>query len=171
MKKEPNAEFANKQEVAEVKPALSPPKGLDTDKAKQRGPKAEKEQLTLRIDKELIRLVDDYMKNARSPLRITDIVERGVELALREYDRQLPPVTHQVRFLVANTTRIQQDHIRNFMTFLVQDELGEPISAREKNVRDFILGYLKTFASRYKDAQELYRRYGKTDEEFAEIVG
>lgn len=127
---------------------------------KKSGPEKEKVQITVRADKVIMDEVYALMNDANT--RITDLVERGLVLVLAEEDR-LPRLTSQVRFLVANATKDEQEQLRDYLTFLRADEVRKPSEVDKVN-RQFIRAYLKTFVSLRKQVHDLYSRYRAVDE-------
>ena len=126
-------------------------KPMNQDGKKKRGPPREKESLTLRLDNEILERVRALCES--TDMRITDMVERGLVLVLKEYDQELPFVSSKVRHLVNNATRAEQLVIRRFLAFL-----RWPACPADVPARSFILGYLKTLEqhSAFSDALALY---------------
>lgn len=137
-------------------------------KERKHGPEKEKVQITVRIDKDLMDQMYAVMKSSNT--RLTDLLERGAILAMREEDQDLPTLTTQVRFLVANTTKTEQEILRNVLTFLRADEIEEPTD-RDRLARTYFLEYLKTFLHLRKEAMDLYSRYGRTEAEIEKLTG
>lgn len=137
-------------------------------KDRKHGPEKEKFQLTIRIDKDIMDLAYVHLKTTNT--RVTDLVERGMILAMREEDQELPALTSQVRFLVANTTKTEQDQLRDYLTFLRADEVRKP-SEIDQAIRRFIREYLKTFSPLRDQVRKLYERYGRTEAEIEKLTG
>jgi len=127
---------------------------------RRHGPEKEKTQVTVRLDKKLMDRTYAEIKSGN--LRITDVIEQGLVLALKEMDQDLPRVAIQVRFLVANTTKAQQVQLRRFLAFLVMQEV-RTLSEAERRIRDFVLGYLESIEQDwpefYDESVPLYSRY------------
>jgi hypothetical protein len=87
-------------------------------KPRQHGPQKEKTQITIRVDTNLIN--EAYAQMKEDNTRITDIVERGLVLALTERNHQLPQWNKEVRFMVANATKEQQALIRGLLIAMVE---------------------------------------------------
>lgn len=147
----------------------------DEDEAKPRkhGPDKEKIQITLRIDADLANEAYAQMKSDNS--RITDVVERGIQLALQESRHELPAWTKQVRFMVANTTRAQQELIRGLLIAMVEPEV---LNLRREALLDVELKFFEMCAwyltskntMPHADAcLEWYSRYGKSPREVAKL--
>jgi uncharacterized protein (DUF4415 family) len=142
-----------------------PPETPAPEKERQHGPLKEKTQITIRIDKELMDRAYAQIKGTNS--RITDVLERGLWLAMKEQDQDLPALTNRVRFVVANTTKQQQQQIDRFLICLVLDEF-EKLTPSEALLRKSVFEYLELMEKvpdRRARALELYSRYGRTPEE------
>lgn len=140
----------------------SSPAGLPVPaKPRKHGPDRDKVQLTVRLQKDLME--EAYALTKQTDRRITDMLEQGLIREIKEtYNRALMPSA--VRFLVENATRAQQEEIWNFLTYLVADELREP-SAADRALRRCVGEYFKSFAPLRKEAEEIYRRYGRAEGE------
>ena len=162
MKKTKTVTGNTESQKQETPPEPSPP-----GKTRQHGPQKEKVQLTVRIDKELMDRA--YAQIKQDNARITDVLEEGLILALQQRDESMPRLTSQVRFLVANTTKQQQQQIRKFLGFLVMNET-ENLSLPDALWRKSILEYLDQIGpDRLQRALELYSRYGRTPEEITSM--
>lgn len=145
-------------------------------KERKHGPQKEKTQITVRVDKELMNEAYIQMKEDNS--RITDVVERGIYLALKERDHDMSNVTKQVRFMVANATREQQILIKGLMIAMVRPLLDKKVFVPEPEheklfgqAYEFLRWVLEreTKMPYASAAMEYYSRYGKTAEEIAEL--
>jgi hypothetical protein len=133
------------------------------------GPPKEKGQVTVRLDEELLKKAKEQFQKTNS--RITDMIERGLWLAMKEQDQELPMLTNRVRFLVANASKPQQERIEKFMTFLVLDEV-EKLSPLEAVMREAFMSYLDLMhqkPDRQSRAAAVYSHYGRTSEEASKI--
>jgi hypothetical protein len=156
---------------------------------RQHGPQKEKTQITIRVDTDLMNRAYEQMKEDNT--RITDIVERGLVLALTERNHQLPVWNKQVRFMVANATKEQQGLIRGLLIAMV-----EPLVAVENRKEKVVLDAQKRMFVSFtwtpeaeklfelvrwflearnhsphaNAALEYYSRYGKSAEEMAELA-
>lgn len=162
-----------KQANPKIKPAhrRKQPEGAPLERNRQHGPQKEKTQITVRIDTELMNRA--YAQIKKDNARITDVIEEGLILALKQRDQDMPPLTNRVRFVVANTTKTQQEQIEGFLIFLVMDDL-EKLSPPDTLLRTLILDYLeliKRVPDRRERALALYSRYGRTPEELAQMAG
>jgi hypothetical protein len=162
-------------------------------KPRQHGPQKEKTQITIRVDTDLMNRAYEQMKEDNT--RITDIVERGLILALTERNHQLPVWNKQVRFMVANATKEQQGLIRGLLIAMVEPLLdldrkdARGIADSQKRTGTVFLSHSsltpeaeKLFElvrwflearnrSPYANAAlEYYSRYGKSAEEMAELA-
>lgn len=150
-------------------------------KSRQRGPKQAKTQVTIRIDQDL--LSEAYVQMKRDGSRLTDIIERGIYLALRELNNEMTHYTRQVRFAVANTTRVQQQYIRGLLVAMAEMEvvslgqgktavlIGHKCADRDR-VKELLMGFLED-CNKQPDADDLldyYKRYGKSPEEIAKLA-
>lgn len=129
---------------------------------RRHGPLKEKEQITLRLDKELMSRARAQMEETHT--RLTDLIERGLELALKEVDQDLPAITTKVRFLVNNTTKAQQLWLRRFLAFLVMDQVCE-LSTTDLIFRRFMLEYLESLETWDNLLADCFERYGKVSAE------
>lgn len=132
--------------------------------AKHRGPKKEKVQISVRISKAYMDLA--YAHIERTNTRITDLLERGLALAMAE-EVNMPKLTQNVRFLVANTTTEQQRVIRNALVWLAIPELPDcQLTPFEELTRLLFLqaAELAERLERHDEALLLYHRYGRSAE-------
>lgn len=185
MKKKTNVQ--TRSEGKEVKPRRQV-------KPRQHGPQKEKTQITIRVDTNLMTAA--YRQMQHDNTRITDIVERGLILALTESKQQLPVWSTQVRFMVANATKDQQVLIRGLLIAMVEPLL-DPKERLERRTR-IVDGKQRTVYIIHKPswtpetakfyelmcwflklrnesmhapaALEFYSRYGKSAEEMAELA-
>lgn len=129
------------------------------------GPEKEKAQITVRIDQKLMQVVDRMM--TQSNMRITDMVERGLLLAMEE-EYRVPLLASQVRFLFMNTTRAQQEILRRCLTFLRVDEVRPPTPI-DNSIRRFIGEYFESMDRWGDQVMDLYARYGRTEAEVEKL--
>lgn len=130
------------------------------------GPRKEKVQISVRLSKAYMDLA--YAHIERTNTRITDLLERGLALAMAE-EVKMPEITQHVRFLVANTTTEQQGVIRDVLVWLAIPEVsGCPLTVTDQYVRASILqgaGLAKQrFGPKCDEALRLYHRYGRSAE-------
>jgi antitoxin component of RelBE/YafQ-DinJ toxin-antitoxin module len=158
-----------------MKKSTNPAEGAPPEKsARKHGPDKEKTQLTVRIDQDVMAQASEVMK--RTNMRITDMLERGLQLAIHEENQDLPWLTSQVRFLVHNTTKAEQEQLWDFLTFMRAAEVARlNVAAHlggeaELVLRRFIQEYLKTFRPLRSKVKELYARYARTEEEMAQLT-
>ena len=106
-------------------------------------------------------------------MRLTDMLEQGLWLVLKQYDQDLPLLTSQVRFLVNNTTKAQQLMLRRFLYFLVWAEVRK-LSPMETESARFLCSFLEGLETSdgkfFPDGFRLYQRYGRTAEERAQLT-
>lgn len=153
-------------------------------KKPQRGPTQVKTQVTIRVDRELLNEAYAQMKADNS--RLTDIVERGIYLALRERDHDLPRIAAQVRFAVNNATREQQRLLKGLLIAMMMWDRGVDVMIEAGEGREWVAFQLKCYMEQFygqckwflesctkmPDADaylERYSRYGKTAEEIAKL--
>ena len=159
-------------------------------KPRQHGPQKEKTQITIRVDSNLIN--EAYAQMKEDNTRITDILERGLVLALYERNRQMPIWDKQVRFMVANATKEQQGRIRGLLFAMAEPlvrkdkqppqpvidglQRKQPVYLSHQNEREKIYELVCWFldscnkqADLEKPILEYYSRYGKSAEEIAEL--
>ena len=149
----------------------------------RRGPLKEKVQVTVRIDQQLMGAA--YVRMKKDNIRITDIIERGIYLALKEADHDVPEFTKQVRFVLANATREQQRLLRGLAIAMVEPLVNEKRAVADGSrqvflshsyvetarVYEFVKWFLES-RNRVDDADtylEYYSRYGRSAEEIAEL--
>ncbi|HXA25623.1 MAG TPA: hypothetical protein VNW90_25370 [Acetobacteraceae bacterium] len=161
-------------------------------KPRQHGPQKEKTQITIRVDTNLMN--EAYAQMKEDNTRITDIVERGLVLALTERNHQLPKWNKEVRFMVANATKQQQALIRGLLIAMVEPLLDRKDTTTNKVIVDgkqraavFISHAftpetekifelvrwfleLRNKSPHAPAALEYYSRYGKSAEEMAELA-
>jgi len=128
--------------------------GLPTKaKKSRRGRKKEKVQISVRIDKTIMDLAYDHIKT--SGRRITDMLERGLLLDMREQG-QAPVVPAKVRYVVEN---IGVESQRRMLRVAVLDRMPEvrELTPLEQCFRAFYLTGLDTIESwpGYEKALEL----------------
>lgn len=124
------------------------------------GPLKEKTQITIRIDTQLMTHV--YAQMAEDGARITDMVERGLILALAEARHELPAWTKQVRFVLVNATTKQIELIRGLAIAMVEHEVAK-LSDEAAAIFRFCECFLRGRNSLPHAAKclELYRRVTK----------
>lgn len=132
------------------------------------GPVKEKTQITVRIDKQLMAEVYAQIKEDNS--RITDIIEQGLMLALRQLRHEMPAWTKQVRFVLANATQEQVRIIRGLAIAMVENEV-EKRSPDAEAIFDLCMWFLKSRNSLAHGGKclELYSRYGKSADDIAKL--
>ena len=91
-------------------------------RSRRTGPAKEKTQLTVRLDSELMGKIYGQIKKDNT--RITDWIERGLNLALGEARQGVPEWTKQVRFMVANATKEQERLLRGLLIAMVEAEVA-----------------------------------------------
>jgi len=136
-------------------------------KERRHGPQKEKVQLTLRIDRDLMEQAYAMIKDTNQ--RITDVVERGLVLAMQEEDA-LPKVMSKVRFLVANCTKEQQEKVLLFLSFLILEKIA-PLTPVERLVHRQILEYLPLLQKWRNETMHHFSAYGKNLEDAAQKLG
>ena len=103
-------------------------------KKSRRGRKKEKVQISVRIDKAVMDVAYDYIK--RTGRRITDLLERGLLLAMREQGQTVVPA--KVRFVV--------EHMEAELQRLVLEvaAVDRMVKSRELNpTEQFVDGYFR----------------------------
>lgn len=93
---------------------------------RKHGPDKEKRQLTIRLDEALLEQFETQQEETNRPTRITDALEEGLILWMKQHDQGLSLQSIQVRFVVANANKEQQRWIRKFVVFLVLSQIREP---------------------------------------------
>lgn len=141
-------------------------------KKRQHGPPKEKVQITVRLDQDLMKVV--YQQMQEDNTRLTDIIERGLTLALKERDYDLPLIAKRVRFMVANATKEQQGLIEGLLIAMVESQLDKKVfaaSAEHEKCFDMVKWWLESCRKTPHAAVclEQYSRYGKTAEEIAKL--
>lgn len=143
-------------------------------KPRQHGPQKEKVQITIRLDKELMN--EAYAQMKEDNTRITDIIERGIYLALREARHEMPSWTKQVRFVLANATREQEKLLRGLAIAMVEPLLDKKVfishtTAESEKLYDLLKWFLESRNTlpHANAALAYYSRYGKTAEEIAKL--
>jgi len=132
------------------------------------GPIKEKVQITIRIDKQLLDQIYIQMKDDNA--RLTDMVERGLILALGEARYALPQWSKQIRFVLANATKEQVKLIRGLAIVMVEGEIA-PVSAERRKFYEICRWFLESSNDLKYGAKclEVYSRYGKSAEEIAKL--
>lgn len=134
------------------------------------GPIKERVQITVRIDGQL--MAEVYAKIKEDNARITDIVERGLQLALGEAKHHTPPWTRQVRFVLANATSEQTEELRGHAVAMmlprVTKDLSPELLLGLEYCRQFMLG-LNSHPYAL-EALESYSRYEKSAREIAKMA-
>jgi hypothetical protein len=131
------------------------------------GPAKEKTQITLRLDKQLMNAAFALIKQDNS--RITNIVERGLMLALAEAE-YLPRLTSRVRFVVNNATREQERKFLGLAIRMVESEVRkDKASEYETKIVELLDWYIEggNLVQHAQDALDLYARFGRSPEEAA----
>jgi len=131
------------------------------------GPPKEKTQVTVRLDKQLMNAVNLMAKDTNQ--RLTDMIERGLVLALSETE-YLPKLTGRVRFVLANATREQERLIRGLAVAMTEHEVREePPSDYEQMIFGLMSWFLESRneLAHANKALDVYARYGKSAEEIA----
>lgn len=143
-------------------------KAVDTAKPHRTGPPKEKVQITIRIDKEL--LDEAYSQMKADNTRLTDMIERGLVLAMGEARHALPQWTKQIRFVLANATKEQVALIRGLAIAMVEHEVV-PLSHETRKFYEICRWFLELRNKLPHDLKclELYSRYGKSAEEIAKL--
>jgi len=139
--------------------------------AKKSGPAREKTQITVRIDKDLINAV--YAHSKKDNTRITDWVERGLQLALGEVRHDLSQYTSQIRFVLANTNKEQQKFFRGAAVRMTETEIdGFRRSAEGELLFWVCKQYMESGSDEphADDALQVYARYGRSAEEIARLA-
>jgi hypothetical protein len=136
-------------------------------KPRQHGPQKEKTQITVRVDTDLMNEAHAQMKE--DDTRITDIVERGIYLALRERNHQMSLYERQVRFMVCNTTKKQQVLLRGLLVAMVEYSEGK-FTPEAGKLYELVRWFLESRNNvPYVSAcLEQYSHYGKSTEEIDE---
>lgn len=167
MKKKTNLQTATPRDADDQAGLLA---AVGQPEARKHGPLKEKAQITLRIDQQLMN--DAYAMMKEDNTRITDIVERGIHLAIRERNHDMSPYTKQIRFVLANVTREQQILMRGLAIAMVEGELEETQASVEiSKIFEMVKWFLESrnrqpYATR---ALEYYSRYGKSAQEIAQL--
>lgn len=147
-------------------------------KPRKYGPEKQKTQVTIRVDSQLMNEVYAEMKaNEDENLRITDLAERGFQLALYERRHEMSDYAKQVRFIVNNATREQQVLIRGLAIAMVEADVYAPLRTGSGKTEQLSLLYDKLFdllrwflESRNREAHateclKVYGRFGKRKDE------
>jgi hypothetical protein len=164
------------------KTKLQTPAQVEEAKPRQHGPHKEKTQITVRVDQDLMNEV--YVQMKEDNTRITDMVERGLILALAEAQHELPAWTKQTRFVLANATQEQVRLIRGLAIRMVEPHLADIVDGEQRKLfishgaseTGKIYELLKWFLEAANKlpyahaALAYYSRYGKSPEEIAKLV-
>lgn len=136
---------------------------------KRTGPAKEKVQITIRIDQQLMQHVYAQIKEDNS--RITDMIERGLQLALGEARFHMPPWTKQIRFVLANATTEQTKLIRGLAIAMMEREVAKSTPEVEK-IFEFVKWFLdsRNTLAHAGECLELYSRYGRSAEEISKMA-
>lgn len=120
------------------------------------GPIREKDQITVRVDQQLLQAARAQAEDLG--INITDMVERGLALAVSEAE-YLPKLTGQVRFLLANATREHQRLIRGLAIRMMEDQVVKR-SESDQRIFGLLEWYLKSANSEKHapDCLKLYER-------------
>lgn len=118
------------------------------------GPIAEKDQITIRIDKELLQKARAQAEDLG--ITITDMVERGLVMSVDEAEI-LPRLTGKVRFLLASAPREQQRLIHGLAIRMVEDRVVKR-SKLEQGFWELVESYLHS-ANTEEHAAECLKLY------------
>src|SRR6516165_2884459 len=118
----------------------------------RRGRKQEKKQISVRIDKAVMDLA--YVSMKQDGERITDLLERGLVLALAEKTR-IPVLTSQLRFIVQKLSIERQRRVKRMLALDVMAEVRE-LEPLERLFREFQLATIDQVESwpGYQEALE-----------------
>lgn len=151
-----------------------PPTSVEAEvKSRQHGPLKEKAQITIRVEKALLDRAYAQMKEDNT--RITDIVERGMYLALTERDHATPLYLQRVRFVLANATRSQQILLLGLAVAMVEEEVlkakGKQRTPEEEKLFEICQWYLtaRSKAPHLTECLAHYSRYGRSPAEIAKL--
>jgi hypothetical protein len=103
--------------------------------------KKEKQQITIRIDSQLLAAVREVMKE--EGLSIGDITEQGLRLELHVSRYVLPAWAKEIRMMVCNATAKEQRLLRCLLVAIAQYELGE-MTEEERKIFELIMWYLNS---------------------------
>lgn len=136
-------------------------------RAHRTGPVKEKAQITVRLDQQLMKRVNAQLKS--SNMRLTDMVERGLQLAVGEAE-SLPSLTSAVRFVLANATKEQSRLILGLAVAMVEHEVIERSDA-DARIYELTRWFLeeRNLAAHRQTSLDLYSRYGKSVEGAAKL--
>lgn len=101
----------------------------------KRGRKKEKVQISVRIDQAV--MARAYQRIKRTGERITDLMERGMMLAMRE-DESLPLEAMRGRFLMAQAKAEEQRSLERHFAMLRFGQV-RPLSANERHIQEVAL--------------------------------
>lgn len=137
-------------------------------RANRTGPVKGKTQITVRVDDQLMRSVYAQIKDDNT--RITDAIERGLILWLKETRHALTPWTKQIRFVLANITAEQAELFRGLAIALTENEVEER-NADAQAIYDLCEWFLRERNLLIHGGRclELYSRYGKSAAEIAKL--
>lgn len=138
-------------------------------KTRRTGPLKEKTQVTVRLDNDLMQNVAALIHDDN--MRLTDIIEEGLQLALAKRRHQLPAWTKQIRFVLANATTKQTEIIRGLAIAMVEAEVQAQRHAAEDMLWEIAETFLKSRNALPHAGKclELYSRYGKSADEIAKL--
>lgn len=133
------------------------------------GPIKEKVQITIRIDEQLMQAV--YAQIKEDNLRITEMVEEGLVLALEKRRHQLPAWTKQIRFVLANATAEQTKLLRGLAVAMTEGEVKKP-SVEVEKIFEFLKWFLETrnLLVHAPECLGVYSRYGKSADEISKMA-
>jgi len=125
-----------------------------------RGPKKEKTQISVRIDKIVMDLAYELIEEKKGRIRITDLLERGLMLAMHE-ERKSTTLARQARFVVAEANAKQQHRM---MKIVGLDLLPRqrPLTPLETVLREFFLTGLDTVDT-WEGYPECFELLGQPD--------
>jgi hypothetical protein len=107
------------------------------------GFKKEKTQISVRIDQAVMDLAYELIEEEKGLIRITELIERGIVLAMRER-KKLIPLDRQTRFLVSEASTPQLKIMRGSLSWDLTPEPDEVPTLEQftliwKSMREFFL--------------------------------
>ena len=121
----------------------------------KRGRKKERTQISARIDYAVMDIAQDAIRGTET--RITDMMERGLVLALRELGCTVP-VSHHARLFFRDEGPAFAQLIVDLNTLRRLPEV-RPLSAAEEAVRNFLMGIIAS-ARQWPDADKVLALMG-----------
>lgn len=141
---------------AVMPPETSKPAAVVAKKVqKRRGRKQERKQISVRIDKVVMDLAHKQIE--RAGMRITDLIERGLMLALRELG-DTTPIHHHAR-LILHDEGVEFSRFVMDANILLRFPEVRKLSALEKVTREHILAIVKDMRT-WPDAHEVVNLMG-----------